>query len=195
MLKVKQCLDEKKHIRFYDWSGHDVRLLLLYAKTHWLSFCSQIEVLNKYLFLTSKPVVYLVNLSVKDFIRKKNKWLVKIKEWVDKNDPGATIIPFSGAYELKLVEIEDDEERKKFIEENKCPSALDKIILAGFKALQLEYFFTAGPDEVRAWTVQHGTKAPQAAGRIHTDFEKGWVANISKLDVNQVSDFHICIYG
>lgn len=116
-----------------------------------------------------------MNLSDKDFIRKKNKWLIKIKEWVDKNDPGATIIPFSGAYEHKLVEIEDESERKAFIEANKCPSNLDKIILAGYKALQLEYFFTAGADEVKAWTVQHGTKAPQAAGRIHTDFEKGFI--------------------
>lgn len=117
----------------------------------------------------------MVNLSDKDFIRKKNKWLAKIKEWVDKNDPGASIIPFSGAYEHKLVEIEDDGERKTYIEENKCPSALDKIILTGYKALQLEYFFTAGADEVKAWTIQKGTKAPQAAGRIHTDFEKGFI--------------------
>jgi obg-like ATPase 1 len=121
----------------------------------------QIEVLNKYLFLTSKPVIYLVNLSDKDFIRKKNKWLIKIKEWVDKNDPGATIIPFSGAYEFKLVEIEDDAERQAYIEEQKCPSVLSKIILAGFTALHLEYFFTAGADEVKAWTIQKGTKAPQ----------------------------------
>jgi obg-like ATPase 1 len=129
-------------------------------------------------------------LSDKDFIRKKNKWLVKIKEWVDKNDPGATIIPFSGAYEHKLVEIEDLNERNAFIEENKCPSNLDKIILAGYKALQLEYFFTAGADEVKAWTVQRGTKAPQAAGRIHTDFEKGFimaeVTNIFSLKLNMV---------
>lgn len=121
----------------------------------------QIEVLNKYLFLTSKPVIYLVNLSDKDFIRKKNKWLIKIKEWVDKNDPGASIIPFSGAFEHKLVEIEDEAERQKFIDENKCPSVLSKIILAGFSALHLEYFFTAGADEVKAWTIQKGTKAPQ----------------------------------
>lgn len=100
---------------------------------------------------------------------------MKIKEWVDKNDPGAQIIPFSGAYENKLVEIEDESERKKYIEDNNCPSALEKIITSGFKALQLEYFFTAGPDEVRAWVVQKGTKAPQAAGRIHTDFEKGFI--------------------
>ncbi|CAG9761182.1 unnamed protein product [Ceutorhynchus assimilis] len=86
-----------------------------------------IEVLNKYLFLTSKPCIYLVNLSEKDYIKKKNK----------------------------------------------C--ALDKIIVQGYKSLQLEYFFTAGADEVKAWTIQKGTKAPQAAGRIHTDFEKGFI--------------------
>lgn len=125
--------------------------------------------------MTSKPVVYLVNLSEKDFIRKKNKWLIKIKEWVDKNDPGASIIPFSGAFEFKLIEFELDAERKAYIEETKCDSVLDKIIVTGYKALQLEYFFTAGPDEVRAWTIQKGTKAPQAAGRIHTDFEKGFI--------------------
>lgn len=116
-----------------------------------------------------------MNLSDKDFIRKKNKWLVKIKDWVDKNDPGSVIIPFSGAYETKLTEFESDDERKAYIEEMKCPSVLDKIIVTGYKALTLEYFFTAGPDEVRAWTIQKGTKAPQAAGRIHTDFEKGFI--------------------
>lgn len=131
--------------------------------------------LNKNLFLTSKPVVYLVNLSDKDFIRKKNKWLLKIKEWVDKNDPGAIIIPFSGAFEYKLTEIEDENERNAYCKEIKCESVLDKIIVTGYKALQLEYFFTAGEDEVRAWIIQKGTKAPQAAGRIHTDFEKGFI--------------------
>jgi obg-like ATPase 1 len=54
-------------------------------------------------------------------------------------------------------------------------SALEKIIVTGFKTLQLQYFFTAGKDEVKAWTIQKGTKAPQAAGRIHTDFEKGFI--------------------
>lgn len=130
-------------------------------------------------------MIYLVNLSDKDFIRKKNKWLIKIKEWVDKNDPGAAIIPFSGAYEHKLVDIEDENERQRYIEDNKCPSVLDKIILAGYKALQLEYFFTAGADEVKAWTIQKGTKAPQAAGRIHTDFEKGFIM----ADVMHFHDF------
>ncbi|XP_044755201.1 adenylate kinase 9 [Coccinella septempunctata] len=157
--KVKHVLvEEKNHIRFADWDSKDI------------------EILNKYLFLTSKPALYLINLSEKDYIKKKNKWLIKIKEWVDKHDPGALIIPFSGAFEHKLVEeFEDPVLRKKFLEDNNVTSALDKIVVNGYKALQLEYFFTAGHDEVKAWTIQKGTKAPQAAGRIHTDFEKGFI--------------------
>ncbi|KAL3268317.1 hypothetical protein HHI36_007435 [Cryptolaemus montrouzieri] len=100
--KVKQVLcEEKNHIRFSDWDAKDI------------------EILNKYLFLTSKPALYLVNLAEKDYIKKKNKWLIKIKEWVDKHDPGALIIPFSGAFEHKLVEeFEDPVLRKKFLEDN-----------------------------------------------------------------------------
>ena len=62
-------------------------------------------------------------------------------------------------------------------------SSLEKIIVQGYKALQLQYFFTAGPDEVKAWTIQKGFKAPQAAGRIHTDFEKGFImAEVMKFE-------------
>jgi len=166
LCKIKKILmEEKKHLRFGDWNANDI------------------EVLNKHLFITSKPMIYLVNLSEKDFIRKKNKWLPKIKEYVDKNDPGATIIPFSGAFEQKLMELESEDEKKAYIEETKCTSSLDKIVVQGYKALQLQYFFTAGPDEVKAWTIQKGSKAPQAAGRIHTDFEKGFImAEVMKFE-------------
>merc|ERR1712001_632909 len=68
-----------------------------------------------------------------------------------------------------------DDERKAYCEETKCTSILDKIVVQGYKALQLQYFFTAGEDEVKAWTIQKGATAPQAAGRIHTDFEKGFI--------------------
>merc|ERR1711992_451548 len=74
-------------------------------------------------------------------------------------------------------------ERKKYQEETKCTTSLEKIIVQGYKALQLIYFFTAGPDEVKAWTIQRGYKAPQAAGRIHTDFEKGFImAEVMKFN-------------
>lgn len=68
------------------------------------------------MFITTKPVIYLVNLAEKDYIRKKNKWLIKIKEFVDKNDPGAIIIPFSGVFENKIIEMEEPE-RKKYLED------------------------------------------------------------------------------
>ena len=127
-------------------------------------------------------MIYLVNLSERDFLRKKNKWLLKIKEWIDANDPGAILIPFSGVYELKLADM-IAEEREALVKESGTAGALEKIILQGYKALQLMYYFTCGEDEVKAWTIQKGTKAPQAAGKIHTDFEKGFVmAEVMKYD-------------
>ncbi|KAL3125002.1 hypothetical protein niasHT_009301 [Heterodera trifolii] len=162
LLKVKELL-ETKFVRQHEWNE------------------KEIEVLNKHLFLTAKPIVYLVNLSEQDFIKKKNKWLPKIKAWIDENDPGAVLIPFSGAFELKSVEL-DSEARAQFFKDTGACSALDKIIKTGYKTLCLEYFFTAGKDEVRAWTIQKGTKAPQGAGRIHTDFEKGFImAEVMKV--------------
>lgn len=165
LCKVKNLVvDEKKHVRFSDWNA------------------AEIEVLNKHLLLTSKPMIYLVNLAEKDYIKKKNKWLPKIKEWVDTHDPRAVIIPFSGVFEHKLSEMEPDE-RKQYLQETGTHSMLEKIIVTGYKALQLVYFFTAGKDEVKAWTIQKGTKAPQAGGKIHTDFEKGFImAEVMKYD-------------
>lgn len=163
--KVVEILrDQKKWVNKHDWND------------------KEIEILNKNLFLTSKPLVYLLNMSEQEYIKRKNKWLPKIKQWVDENDPGATVIPFSAAYELKIQEM-SDEDRKKYVVETGAPSQMDKIINTGYKALQLSYFFTAGEDEVKCWTIQNGTKAPQAAGRIHTDFEKGFImAEVMKFD-------------
>jgi len=100
---------------------------------------------------------------------------MKVKEWVDAHDPGAAVIPFSGAFETELVDLQTDDEKQAFFTETGVTSALDKIIITGYKALGLIYFFTCGADEVKAWTIQKGFKAPQAAGKIHTDFEKGFI--------------------
>ena len=87
---------------------------------------------------------------------------------------------------MQLLEMEDDAQRKTFLKEeykDEVHSALSKIIVTGFKALGLQYFFTAGSDEVKAWTIKRGTLAPQAAGRIHGDFEKGFImAEVMKFD-------------
>jgi obg-like ATPase 1 len=129
----------------------------------------QIEVINGMTLLTAKPINYLVNLSERDFVRKKNKWLPKIKAWIDENNPGDALIPFSVALEERLVKMTEEEK----IAEGEAlglpkgnPSALGKITTHGYSSLQLIRYFTCGPDEVRAWTLRKGLKAPAAAGVI-----------------------------
>ena len=156
--KVLAWLQEGKEIRngMDEWNLKDV------------------DFLNANQFLSSKPVVYLVNLSPDDYLRKKNKWLPKIAEWVAAHG-GGKIIPFSGALESQLVDMPPDERAAWSAAHAGGESALPKIIKTGFAAIQLIYFFTAGEDEVKCWTLRRGMKAPQAAGTIHTDFEKGFI--------------------
>jgi len=134
----------------------------------------QIEVINTLLLLTAKPVIYLVNLSEKDYIRQKNKHLAKIKAWIDTNTPGDLLIPLSISLEDRLSKLSEPEAAAELTRLG-TKSALARIAVSGYQALGLQYYFTCGPDEVRAWTIRKGTKAPQAAGVIHTDFEKNFV--------------------
>ncbi|CAO3662086.1 hypothetical protein G6F70_003448 [Rhizopus microsporus] len=162
--KVLEWVQQGKDVRHGNWSNKEV------------------EVINGLHLLTAKPVIYLANLSEKDYIRKKNKWLPKIKAWIDENSPGDMMIPYSGAYEYRLT-LASAEEKEQIQKENNAPSVLPKIIVNGYAALQLIYFFTGGPDEVRAWTIRKNTKAPQAAGVIHTDFERGFImAEVMKYE-------------
>ncbi|KAL7423827.1 hypothetical protein Q5752_001411 [Cryptotrichosporon argae] len=137
----------------------------------------EIEVINGLTLLTAKPITYLVNLSERDYVRKKNKWLPKIKAWIDENNPGDALIPFSVALEERLVKMSDDEKAAEgeTLGLGKNPSALGKITTSGYSSLDLIRYFTCGPDEVRAWTIRKGTKAPAAAGVIHSDFENKFV--------------------
>jgi len=155
--KVLDCIQEQ---------NRDVR------KGNWN--VKEIDVINEMKLLTAKPVTYLVNLSERDYIRKKNKWLPKIKAWIDENNPGDLLIPFSVALEERLFHMSDSEREE---EEKKIgtTSAIGKIMTTGYASLHLIRYFTCGPDEVRAWTIREGTKAPQAAGVIHTDFEKNFI--------------------
>jgi obg-like ATPase 1 len=155
-VKLLDWLKDGKDIRFGSWNN------------------KEIDVLNEYNLLTAKTGIYLVNMSEKDFLRKKNKWLPKLKAWMDENRPGEAMIPYSAAVELKLFEM-DDEAKKAYCEENKTQSMMSKIVLTGYHALQLIHFYTAGADEVKCWTIRDGWKAPQAAGTIHTDFERGFI--------------------
>ncbi|KAH7919372.1 hypothetical protein BV22DRAFT_1075321 [Leucogyrophana mollusca] len=153
---LKALTVDSKDVRKVDWSN------------------KEIEVVNGLTLLTAKPITYLVNLSEKDYIRKKNKWLPKIKAWIDANNPGDPLIPFSVALEERLAQLPEDE-KAEAQKEPGTQSGLGKITQAGYSSLDLIRYFTCGPDEVRAWTIRKGTKAPQAAGVIHSDFENKFV--------------------
>jgi obg-like ATPase 1 len=142
----------------------------------------KVEVINPLFLLTAKPVVYLVNLSEKDYIRQKNKHLPKIAEWVKEHATGDPIIPISVCFEERLAAMTDAEAAEEcktlgaqFAPPKVIQSALPKVIVTMRKALNLGSFFTTGTDEVRQWTLRNGTKAPQAAGVIHGDFEKTFI--------------------
>jgi obg-like ATPase 1 len=135
----------------------------------------QVEVINPLFLLTAKPVVYLVNLSEKDFIRRKNKHLPKIAEWIKEHAQGDPIIPISVSFEERLTRYDTEAEALEEQKKVGAESSLPKIIVQMRKVLNLGSFFTVGTDEVRQWTIRNGTKAPQAAGVIHTDFEKTFI--------------------
>ncbi|KAI8989937.1 GTP-binding protein YchF [Pilobolus umbonatus] len=172
-LKKEEAATVTKVLDFVK-AGNDVR--------HGTWTNKEIDVINGLHLITAKPVIYLANLSEKDFLRKKNKWLPKIKSWIDANSAGDPMIPYSGAYEYRLSLL-SPEEKVALQKESNAPSVLPRIIVMGYAALQLIYYFTGGPDEVRAWTIRKNTKAPGAAGVIHTDFERGFImAEVMKYE-------------
>jgi obg-like ATPase 1 len=114
-------------------------------------------------------------LSEKDYIRKKNKHLLKIMEWIKEHAAGDPILPISICLEERLTQFETEDEAKEELKKLGVESALPKLITTMRKVLHLGSFFTTGTDEVRQWTIRNGTKAPQAAGVIHGDFEKTFI--------------------
>eukprot|EP00544_Gedaniella_sp_CCMP2646_P005919 CAMPEP_0202493750 /NCGR_PEP_ID=MMETSP1361-20130828/9968_1 /ASSEMBLY_ACC=CAM_ASM_000849 /TAXON_ID=210615 /ORGANISM="Staurosira complex sp., Strain CCMP2646" /LENGTH=427 /DNA_ID=CAMNT_0049124097 /DNA_START=18 /DNA_END=1301 /DNA_ORIENTATION=- len=160
---------------------------------------SEVEIIKDWGLITTKPQVYVVNMSQKNFIRKGSKWLPKINEWVQAHG-GGQIIPMSCEFEQNLYDLKDDpEQQKAFLQQctdeakqmglkgpqAEVKSVIPRIIRSGRAALCLQSFYTAGPKEVRAWTIQKGTLAPQAAGVIHSDFERGFI----KAEVANFDDF------
>jgi GTP-binding protein YchF len=133
--------------------------------------------------LTSKPILYLCNVdegSVKDG----NKYVDQVKEAVKNED--AEVLVIGAAIEADIAELETFEERQEFLQEMGLEEAgVAKLIRTAYKLLNLKTYFTAGVKEVRAWTIKEGFTAPQAAGVIHTDFEKGFI----RAEVMKYNDY------
>lgn len=133
------------------------------------------EMLKDAPLLSAKPIIYAANLSEADFTGdiEKNENFCKVRKLAEEEH--SAVLPICAQTEAEIAEM-DEEDKKMFLAELGLDvSGLDRIIKEGYALLGLISYLTAGKPEVRAWTIKKGTKAPQAAGKIHTDFEKGFI--------------------
>ncbi|MCX6726062.1 MAG: DUF933 domain-containing protein, partial [Candidatus Shapirobacteria bacterium] len=150
--KAKEILSAGKEIREIKWTDEDR------------------EYLSPLFLLTAKPVLFILNIAEKEVSLSINELAEKYKLKEIGN-----IIPICAKVEMELIDL-NPEERKEFLKElGLKQSGLEKMIQACYQLLGLQTYLTAGEKEVRAWTINYGDKAPQAAGVIHTDFEKGFI--------------------
>lgn len=163
----KQCLAEAAlcdRIKAHLESGKPVRTMELSDDEH--------AAVKAMFLLTTKPVIYVANIS-EDEIGQENPLADKL--YAAAKAEGAEALTICAKVEEEIAEL-SPEEKQAFIEELGIgESGLDKLVKACYKLLGLISYLTAGPKEVRAWTIERGTKAPQAAGKIHTDFERGFI--------------------
>ena len=125
--------------------------------------------------LTLKPILYAANVTDAELSGTEGKHLKQLRATVSESGEDAEVVPFSAKIEAELAELSADD-RAGFLESLGLESAgLDRLIRAGYHLLGLQTYFTAGEQEVRAWTIHRGDTAPQAAGVIHTDFERGFI--------------------
>jgi hypothetical protein len=151
--KVRVALDQAKPARTVDLAKEEL------------------AVLKPLFLLTMKPTMYVANVSEHGF--ENNPLLAKVEDYA--RAEGAPVVAISAAIEAQIADL-PDEDKQLFLEDmGMHEPGLDRVIRAGFALLGLQTYFTAGEKEVRAWTVPVGATAPQAAGAIHTDFEKGFI--------------------
>ncbi|MBQ3124063.1 MAG: redox-regulated ATPase YchF [Clostridia bacterium] len=135
----------------------------------------ELELMKEVFLITMKPVIYAANVAEDDFANgiENNTLLTRVKEYA--KGENSEVMPVSARIEEEISQLEPDE-RGMFLEElGMTESGLDRLIKASYSLLGLISYLTAGEPEVRAWTIKEGTKAPQAAGKIHSDFERGFI--------------------
>jgi hypothetical protein len=131
-----------------------------------------------------KPTMYVANVAEHGF--HDNPLLATVAAHAAAE--GAPVVPVCAALEAEIADLEGDDKLAFLADLGLDEPGLDRVIHAGYKLLGLETYFTAGPKEVRAWTIHHGDTAPQAAGVIHTDFEKGFI----RAEVIAFADYVAC---
>lgn len=154
--RLKDSIDKNQPLRNIDFSNEEMDLI------------------RNFNLLSFKPVLYVCNISEDDLSnREDNEYVKLVKEYAEKEN--SEVIVVSGKIESEIAQL-DKEEKEIFLDElGLKESGLDRLINSSYNLLGLMSFLTAGPKEVRAWTIKKGTKAPQAAGKIHTDIERGFI--------------------
>jgi hypothetical protein len=133
--------------------------------------------------LSTKPVIYVCNVDDSSAANG-NKYVEQVKEFL--KDENTEILIIAGAMEAEIAELESMEDRMAFLSDvGLREPGVNKLIRAAYSLLQLETFFTVGPKEIRAWTIKRGATAPQAAGAIHSDLERGFI----RAEVMKYNDF------
>ncbi|BDR67419.1 ribosome-binding ATPase YchF [Clostridium tetani] len=157
MEKLKAYLEAEKPVRTFDATEDEK------------------EIIKGLFLITSKPVLYVCNLSEEDLIsgNLENEYVKKVKEYAKGEE--AEVVAISAKIEEELSTLEEEEKLEMLKEYGIEEPGLYKLIQASYKLLGLISYLTAGVQEVRAWTIKEGTKAPGAAGKIHTDFERGFI--------------------
>ena len=151
-----------------------------------LKFSSEEEkMIRSFNLLTSKPIIYLANINESD-IGKSNEYVDKVREYAVKDN--AEVIEMCAKIESEISELDDTEKNEFLHELGIKESGLDSLVRSTYNLLGLRTFFTVGSDEVRAWTFRQGMKAPECAGIIHTDFQKGFI----KAEVMSYDDLISC---
>ncbi len=169
MGEIKALLDDGKPARNVDVNNED--------KLRWIKQMGM---------LTAKPIMYVCNVAEED-AAEGNALTQKVKEMADER--GATSVVICASIESEIASLDTDEEKKEFLESIGLQEpGLNRVIRAGYELLNLHTYFTAGPKEARAWTIPLAAKAPEAAGAIHTDFQKGFI----KAEVIAFDDFIAC---
>jgi GTP-binding protein YchF len=142
------------------------------------------QVLRELHLITIKPVMYIANVAEGD--QSANPYLAALREHAEQE--GTVVVDVCAAIEAELAQLQADEQAEFLAELGLEETGLNRVIRAGYELLGLQTFFTAGEKEARAWTVTRGATAPQGAGRIHTDFEKGFI----RAEVVAYEDFVDC---
>jgi hypothetical protein len=144
----------------------------------------ELQELRDIFLLTAKPTLYIANVAEDGF--RNNPYLDAVRELAAAE--GAEVVPVCAAIEAEIVELEPEERALFLADLGLDEPGLNRVVRAGYKLLGLETYFTAGPKEVRAWTIPKDARAPQAAGVIHSDFERGFI----RAEVIAYADFIAC---